>query len=353
MLAAAPMQPRHAVLSTTIACALGCTSPQAGIHAVVTMRDADFDEEHTFDHLTVTATIGERRADACLFPADAVGRALPLDEPSKTGCADLRTQPWNGSPTAASWALQDTPRTVNVEAEDGEEVVVTVVGGLGGRIGTVRGEGKGRASASFDRVDIELTPDQKVFPEGCDARLEPSFPESFDAKYRLCDALVSDCPALKPGLQRSPAVFCLDDGSSRVRNAPEITCGVTTGDASIWHTPALPKVKSCLRMFVRGHFVRCIKGDPLDAGGCTVTTDCAPQPTSIWTRDVNDIVNELDSAAMHCLPPVAVPITLSFELALPEAGVVYGLRQSVDTASEGACFLDVESFTGTYTDCSK
>src|SRR5262245_6913129 len=135
------MQPRHVLLSTfaLAACALACKAAPAGVHVVVTMKDADFDADHAFDHLSVTATIRERRADACLFPADAVDRAVPLDEPSPTGCADLRTQPWNGPPTAASWALEATPRTINVEAENAEEVTVTVTGGLGGRLGTVRG----------------------------------------------------------------------------------------------------------------------------------------------------------------------------------------------------------------------
>ena len=38
--------------------------------------------------------------------------------------ADLRTQEWTGPPTAHSWALEATPRTLNIDAADGEEVEI-------------------------------------------------------------------------------------------------------------------------------------------------------------------------------------------------------------------------------------
>lgn len=342
---------RSGALPIVITLAGGCADPQAGIHVTVTMRDADFDADHLFDHLTFTARVGERRADACLYPADAVERAAPLDEPSPHACADARTQPWNGPPTAASWALADKPRTVNVDALEGEEVEVTVTGGLGGRLGTVRGSGKLVAGASFPELTIDLAGDAKVFPSACDARLEPSFPAEFDAKYKLCDAYLDDCPGALSIYARSPAVTCLGDGTSRVRNGPGLTCGVADGAPVVWHTPPVPTFNPCVRVFVRGRFVRCADGSPLDEAGCTRTTACAPQPIALWTRTKADPTKVFSSVEMGCLPPMGVAMTWSVLLALPKDAAIVGLSQSTSTDADGACFLDVETLTSTVKEC--
>ncbi len=348
-----PRSPLFALLIAAGAAGLaaGCTDPPAGVHVIVTMDDAEFDADHLFDHLTFTARIGERRADACLYPADAVDRAVPVDVPSPNACADMREQPWTGPPTSASWALAGKPRTINVDALSGEEVEITVTGGLGGRLGTVRGSGKIIAGADFPELTIHIESDAKVFPAGCEARLEPSFPEEFDANYKLCDAYLDDCPGALVVLARSPAVMCLDDGTSRVRNGPGFTCGITSGDAVVWHTPALPTINPCVRTFVRGRFVRCADGTPLDERGCKTTTACAPQPVSLWVRAKGDVGNVISSIAMECLPPSNVPITWSVLLDLPKDAAIVGLSQSAATTDDGACFLDVEAITSTTKEC--
>ncbi len=341
---------RSRVLSLAIAAgagglAGGCTAPPAGIHVTITMDDADFDDDHLFDHLTFTARVAERRADACLYPADAVERAVPLDDASPNACADRREQPWTGPPTAASWALADNPRTINVEALDGEEVDVTVTGGLGGRLGTVRGAGKLVASAAFPELEIHLAGDVKVFPSGCDARLEPPFNKEFDAKYELCDAYLDDCPGELGVYARSPAVTCLDDGTSRLRNGPGVTCGISAGEPAVWHSLPRPTIGSCVRIFVRGRFVRCADGSPLDKGGCTTTTACAPQPVSLWIRTKLDPATVFATADMECLPPMGVTMTWSVLVDLPKDPAIVGISQSTATDGDGACFLDVDSIT--------
>lgn len=346
------MSLRLTICAALAAAALGCTAPPSGVHVVVTMADAEFDDDHLFDHLTVTATIGARTATACLYPADAVTEALAVTDPSPFACADHRTQPWTGPPSAQTWALAGKPRTVNVDAEPGEEVDVAVVGGLGGRLGTVRGGGKLVASSSFPELRVELARDQKVFPLGCDARLEPSLPEEFDTRYRVCDAGLTSCPDIDPLFRRSPAVTCLSDGTSRVRNGPGFTCGTQTGEANVWHTTALPSLVPCLRIFVTGHFVRCKSGDPLVEGGCEETTDCAADPVSLWSRLKTPDGLLISNPSMECIPPSIVPVTFSVRVKLPKEPVFLGIAQSVATAGDGACFLDVQSLATTAKDCA-
>ncbi|MFO0588473.1 MAG: hypothetical protein U0441_13075 [Polyangiaceae bacterium] len=349
------MSRRLLVTSALIASsgALGCADPAAGVHVIVTMDDADFSDEHLFDHLTFTARIGERRADACLYPADAVERAVPIDDTSPNACADARTQAWTGPPTAESWALEGKPRTINVEAEAGEEVEISVTGGLGGRLGTVRGAGSMIASSSFPELTIRLTNDAALFPAGCGARLEPSFPEEFDANYKLCEAALTTCPATSVFLTRSAAVSCLDDGTSRVRNAPGLTCGLDDGEPAVWRTPALPTPAGCVRVFVRGRFARCKSGDPLAAGGCARTTACTPKPIALWSRDKLSAPKDFFATVpMECLPPIGVSMTWSVLLDLPKESIV-GLAQSTDTASDDACFVDVEAIAATSKECLK
>ena len=331
----------------------GCADPTAGVHVIVTMDDADFSEEHLFDHLTLTALIGERRADACLYPADAVERAIPIDDPSPNACADARTQAWTGPPTVDSWALAKKPRTINVEAEAGEEVEIVVTGGLGGRLGTVRGGGSAIASSSFPELPVRLTNDAKLFPDGCGARLEPAFPDEFEAKYELCEAALTTCPATSVFLTRSAAVSCLADGTSRVRNAPGLTCDVDDGEPAVWRAPALPAPSGCVRVFVRGRFARCKSGDPLAEGGCARTTACTPSPVAMWSREKLAAPKDLFAATpMECLPPTGVAMTWSILLDLPSDPIV-GLAQSTTAAGDDACFLDVEAIASTYKECLK
>lgn len=341
------------LLVVTIAIALaagGCAEPSAGVHVIVTMKDGDFDDGHAFDHLTLTANVGDRSAAACLYPADAVNGAVPLDDPSPNACADRRAQPWTGPPSAASWALASAPRTINVDAIEGEEIEVTVTGGLGGRLGTVRGEGKLVASPSWPDLTIELKPAQPLFPDGCGARLDPSFPAEFDAKYGICDATLDECPATAGLLTRSPAVACLEDGTSRIRNGPGVTCSVEQGEPIVWRTPPLPTLYSCVRIFVRGQLARCKKGDPGDLSGCEETTACAPKPVTVWsrTKGSDTFFSEI---ALDCLPPTVVPITWSVLLDLPEQAAFVGLSQSTRTSDDGACFLDVEAIASTSKEC--
>jgi len=338
-----------AILAITCA-PIACTEPPAGVHVIVTMKDADFNDAHVFDHLTFTARVADRRADACFYPADAVDRTVGLDEPSPNGCADLRTQAWTGPPTASSWALEETPRTVNVDALDGEEVEITVTGGLGGRLGTVRGTGKLTATPDYPELTVTLAPGEVLFPSGCGARLDASFPADFDAKYQLCDAILDDCPATGFTLLRSPAITCLDDATSRVRNGPGFTCGGQIGETIVWRTPLLPTAYACVRIFVRGQFVRCKDGNPLDPHGCKETTACTPKPVSLWSRaKLSDTFYSM--IPLDCLPPTAVPITWSVLLNLPKEAAVIGLSQSVDASDDDACFLDVEAIASTAKEC--
>ncbi|MEZ4307680.1 MAG: hypothetical protein R3F14_06495 [Polyangiaceae bacterium] len=89
---------------------LGCSPPQAGVHVVVTMADEEFDAAHPFDHLTVEALVGARRARACLFEAVAETREVEDAAAGETACADLREAVWVGAPSAATWQLQKDPR---------------------------------------------------------------------------------------------------------------------------------------------------------------------------------------------------------------------------------------------------
>lgn len=331
---------------------LACTEPPSGVHVIVTMKDADFDDAHLFDHLTLTARIADRRADACLYPADAVDRAVPLDDPSPNACADRRTQPWTGPPTAASWALEKTPRTINIDTDGPEEVEITVVGGLGGRLGTVRATGTLVASPDYPDLTLTLEAADPLFPDGCEARLEPSVPEDFEGQYELCEAPFdesSPCPAIGTSL-RSPAVTCLDDEWSRVRNGPGVTCGLEKGQPVVWRTPPLPTIRSCVRLFVRGQLARCKEGNPIDDPACEKTTACTPKPVALWSRGkLADVFHTW--VPFECLPPTGVPMTWSVLLGLPKEAALVGLSQSVETSDEDACFLDVDAIASTSKEC--
>lgn len=333
---------------------LACTAPPAGVHVVVTMEDADFTADHAFDHLTVIARVGDREARVCLYPADAVTRERALDDASPHACADLREQPWTGPPTAASWALAARPRTINVEAADGERVEVEVIGGFGGRLATVTGAGERPAAADYPELRVALSAGERVFAEGCELELETSLPEEFDTRYRLCEAFMVKCPEKAPSLLRSPAVYCVNEETSRLRNGPGVTCGEEQGAPTVWRTPPIPAIEGqtgCVRLFATARFARCKDGDPADPRGCEVTTDCTPAPVSGWTRAGGVNGPTLSEAAMECAPPTAVPITWSMQLRVANGDVVAGISQSVKTSAEGACFLDVESIAARSVPC--
>lgn len=333
---------------------LGCTAPPAGVHVVVTMEDGEFDEQHAFDHLSFTARVGERTGAACLYAADAVTREIALDEPSPHACADRREQAWTGPPTAETWALAEDPREINVEAGDGERVAVEVIGGFGGRLGTVKGAGEMTATRDYPELRIALERGEGLFDGPCGLTLEPSFPEEFDTKYRLCEATRVKCPEKAASLLRSPAVFCVDEETSRLRNGPGVTCDEQTGSPTVWRTPPIPSIEGktgCVRIFASARFARCVEGDPTDPDGCAVTTDCTPAPVRIWTRAGDIDGPTLSDVAMDCAPPTAVPITWSLPLLVTNGTVVVGISQSVETSAEGACFLDVESITATAVEC--
>lgn len=318
------------------------------------MEDGEFDAGHAFDHLTFTATVGDLRADACLYAADAVTQEIALDAPSKSACADLREQPWTGPPTATTWALAKGPREINVEAGDGARVRVEVIGGFGGRLGTVKGSGEAVAAPGYPELRIELTRGEALFAGPCGIELAPSFPEEFDTKYRLCEASRVKCPENVPSLLRSPAVYCVNEETSRLRNGPGVTCGEEAGAPTVWRTPPVPSIEGksgCVRIFASARFARCVEGDPSDPDGCAVTTDCAPKPVSLWSREGDIDGPTLSEVAMDCVPPTAVPITWSLPLQVTSGLVVVGISQSVETSDEGACFLDIESITATSVAC--
>lgn len=346
--------PRRLLVFATLASTAACAPPPAGVHVVVTMEDSEFSGEHTFDHLTVVARVGERVAGACLYPADAVVRERALDDPAPHACADLREQPWTGPPTAATWALADNPREINVEAAGGELVEVEVTGGFGGRLGTMTGAGEQVASADYPELHIELRRGVPVFEEGCELRLEPSFPDEFDTKYRLCEALEVKCPEKVPYLLRSPAVTCVGE-MSRLRNAPGVTCDQAEGSPTVWRTPPVPSIdgkSGCVRIFASARFARCREGDPGDPQGCPLTTDCTTAGARVWTRDGGVNGATLSDVTMSCAPPTTLPVTWSLVVKDTIGDVVVGISQSVEAAAEGACFLDVESITATSVDCT-
>jgi hypothetical protein len=340
----------------TVAVLGACSAPPSGVHVVVTMSAAGYDDQHAFDHLTMKARIGARRAVACLYPADAVERAVALDgEPRPKACADRRTQRWTGPPTAEGWALDTQPLSINVEAAEGEDVDIEVIGGLGGLVGTVQGSGAMRASSAFPELRVELA-GELVLPE-CDAHLESLFLGGVNTLDPMYDA--EECG--DKSWFRSPAVVPVDAGGSRVSrvlNDPGLTCpdgGASDGDGLVWsfekNSKATGDKATWVRVHTRGRFVRCVEGDPGDPGGCTVTADCTTLPVGVGVRALDAGPEGWDLKNVTCLPPTSVPITWSVEIWRPAGKVLYGLAQDVKAAGAGSCFLDVyeiatEAFEG-------
>ena len=120
-------------------------------------------------------------------------------------------------------------------------MAVEVNGGFGGRLGVVTGSGEMIATADYPELRITLTRGEATFPASCELRLEPAVPDDFDSKYRLCDAKQVKCPEKALSLlRRSAAVYCVEGGTSRLRNRPGLTCSQDTGLPTVWRTPPVP-----------------------------------------------------------------------------------------------------------------
>jgi len=114
--------------------------------------------------------------------------------------------------------------------------------------------------------------------------------------------------------------------------APALDRSVESGGPWTWKVSSPPPRDSPLG-----------PGDPRDPAGCVKTTDCTPQPVTVWTRETGTPGVTLSSAQVGCLPPVAVALTWSVDLERPEGQVIFGISQSEEAGTEGACFADVEA----------
>jgi hypothetical protein len=361
--------------------AAGCHSSDAGVRAVVRVDLTQWDDQHPFDHVTVTAEGGGKRAAACLFPANEIPQQRVL-EASDTSCADLHTAPWTAPPVIDAWNLSESPRTIDFVFPQGDDLDLTAVAAFGGSAMVGSANAEATADSSYPDVILSLTPGDEPIPPSCPLTLENAIPPFVAVQSSLCFGAAA-CPAL-PGEEQclstaggggggaggggagggagtgggtvgtqcfshSAGVTCNGTGS-RIANLPGATC---SADPTLvyrgWTDANAPPTVDPLgftcqaRVFVTGRFARCAA--PGSGGTCAVTTSCTPPSTSVGVLLDKNLSFFMGSQDIACLPPYPVLMTFSFLLQLPMHDWELGLTQDpVSAAASDACFFDVQSF---------
>lgn len=339
------------LLALTTACA-----GDVGVHAVVTMDEAQWQPLRPIDHIRLEARSSDLVAVACLYPATELVVALEPSSSAAFGCADEQPDTINGTLDFDEWNLAEG-RSVNFVFPDDQSVTLSASAGFGGALELMRATATATPDADYPTVSLPLanvTDDDLIGTGSCPIRLD----EVSDKAVHACSNTVGCAvPLMQMGNTSPHTAAMVDVGGDfcRVSNgAAKHTCassfqGKVVGSLGNFELEG-PNPPGDYSHRIKGRFARCVDGeDP--AGPCTLTTDCHVPRTAVVAAKKQGVVFGLPGAGfdaeLSCLPPTTVPVEFVVRVAVdtPEKNAVYALTLAQELADDldNPCFFDVFS----------
>ena len=349
--------------------ALGDEVPGPGVHVVLTQGTPDSSAwaHIAFDHVTVTASSGERDVVVCLTPRAEGQRAFTAPAPlpgDPDPCADLHAGGYAGVngvyPPATitdDWDLVSNPWELDFDGIRAGETVsfraLAVFGGaaaLRAPLGVLRTEGRATSRSPFSKVTLlfDVPPPGTFWGTG-EAHCGPgdSIASWLDrSTFPNHTATPVACPRAARGPAMTAQVRSIATPTMGIvgRIPPVATSGCPGGEPDgvvVWKSDRVAVEAGCTSLLLTGRFAQCASGDPTDPAGCPTSVRCVPPPTDLVA--LADDGRVLESETISCVPSYPEPVQYTLALRDPSVHEVsLALRRR---AASGGCFFDLYDFT--------